>query len=79
MIIGIVSIFDESFWGYPGFGFVMSIAPLVGLILGICGATKEKQARGFSITGIIVNSLMLFGGLIAGLIAILVMGALVAL
>lgn len=67
MVLGLVSI-------VLGFTFV---TPLTGLILGIVGARREPLARGFSVTGIILNGLMLLGWvmLLAFLFSIAAIGA----
>lgn len=51
MIIGFASLF---------FGFTL-IVPVVGLVLSFIGLSKEPQAKGMSITGIIFNGLNLVG------------------
>lgn len=49
MILGLVSVF--FFWTF--------LCPLVGLVFGIIGIRNEPAGRGFAITGLILNGLLL--------------------
>ncbi|OUD85814.1 hypothetical protein BC477_15505 [Clavibacter michiganensis subsp. michiganensis] len=49
MILGLVSVF--FFWTF--------LCPLIGLVFGIIGFRKEPAGRGFAITGLILNGLLL--------------------
>ncbi|MBD5381139.1 hypothetical protein ACR8AL_11420 [Clavibacter sepedonicus] len=49
MILGLVSVF--FFWTF--------LCPLIGLVFGIIGIRKEPAGRGFAITGLILNGLLL--------------------
>lgn len=62
-VLGLVSVF---------FGFTF-LVPLIGLILGIAGAVKERAGRGFAVTGIILNGLFIVGW--AVLVIAIVVGA----
>jgi hypothetical protein len=62
LVLGIVSI---------ACGFVL-IAPLIGLVLGIMGLRSEPTAKGFSVTGIVLNVLAMVTWII---IAIVLIGA----
>jgi hypothetical protein len=49
MILGLVSVF--FFWTF--------LCPLIGLVFGIVGFRKEPAGRGFAITGLVLNGLLL--------------------
>lgn len=49
MILGLVSVF--FFWTF--------LCPLIGLVFGIIGFRKEPAGRGFAITGLVLNGLLL--------------------
>ncbi len=49
MILGLVSVF--FFWTF--------LCPLIGLVFGIIGFRKQPAGRGFAITGLILNGLLL--------------------
>ncbi|MFT2706428.1 DUF4190 domain-containing protein [Clavibacter zhangzhiyongii] len=49
MVLGLVSL--VLFWTV--------VCPIVGLILGIVGVRKEPAGRGFAITGLVLNGLLL--------------------
>ncbi|RIJ11547.1 hypothetical protein [Clavibacter nebraskensis] len=49
MFLGLVSVF--FFWTF--------LCPLIGLVFGIIGIRKEPASRGFAITGLILNGLLL--------------------
>ncbi|RIJ62185.1 hypothetical protein DZG02_03060 [Clavibacter lycopersici] len=49
MILGLVSVF--FFWTF--------LCPLIGLVFAIIGIRKEPAGRGFAITGLILNGLLL--------------------
>jgi hypothetical protein len=49
MILGLVSVL--FFWTF--------LCPLVGLVFGIVGIRKEPAGRGFAVTGLILNGLLL--------------------
>ncbi|OUE21164.1 hypothetical protein BFL34_00512 [Clavibacter michiganensis] len=49
MILGLVSVF--FFWTF--------LCPLIGLVFGVIGIRKEPAGRGFAITGLILNGLLL--------------------
>ena len=49
MILGLVSVF--FFWTF--------LCPLVGLVFGIIGIRNEPAGRGFAITGLVLNGLLL--------------------
>ncbi|AWG01242.1 hypothetical protein DZF92_05000 [Clavibacter michiganensis subsp. insidiosus] len=49
MILGLVSVL--FFWTF--------LCPLIGLVFGIIGIRKEPAGRGFAITGLILNGLLL--------------------
>ena len=51
MVLGLVSIF---------FGWTF-LVPLLGLILGLIGLKKEPAGKGMSVTGVILNGLMITG------------------
>jgi hypothetical protein len=46
------------------------VAPVAGLVVGILALQREPQGRTFAIWGIVLNSVMLFGILLVGLIAL---------
>jgi hypothetical protein len=62
MVIGLVSIL-------AGFTFVV---PIVGLVLGIVGIRREPAGRAMSLTGIILNGVILLGWVIIALLFITV-------
>jgi len=49
MILGLVSVF--FFWTF--------LCPLIGLVFGIIGIRREPAGRGFAITGLVLNGLLL--------------------
>jgi hypothetical protein len=46
------------------------VAPVAGLVVGILALQREPQGRTFAIWGVVLNSVMLFGILLVGLIAL---------
>ncbi|KZC93909.1 MULTISPECIES: hypothetical protein [Clavibacter] len=66
MILGLVSVF--FFWTF--------LCPLIGLVFGVIGIRKEPAGRGFAITGLILNGLLLLIPVAIGISIIVAGGAL---
>lgn len=68
MILGIASFF---------FGWTF-LVPIAGLILGFIGLRKEPDGKGFAITGVVLNGIMLLAwgvGVIVSVVLFLATGA----
>ncbi len=60
LVVGIISFF---------FGFTF-LVPIIGLVLGFMGRSREPEGRGFALAGIWINALLLFGWIIVAVLVI---------